>query len=436
MDEPTIIAGKNETRILVVDDEPFIRKTVREVLGDEGYLVDEAEDSKHCLALLKLKKFDLILMDIQMPGESGLDTFKKLAKEDFNTDTIMISGHGTIETAVEALKHGAYDFLEKPFSIAKLKATVKTALERRRQAGQIESLKEKGETFGNYRLVRKIAEGGMASVYEAVQTNLDKKVALKIMHPHLTSDTVFVKRFEKEARTTALLSHPGIVQVYDYGWQNKCLFLAMEFISGESLKTYLRKETRLPLPVCASVGIKLCEALCHAHAKGVVHRDIKPTNILISDRGEVKLVDFGIARCLDQEAAQLTQADQIIGTPIYMSPEQVENRQAVPASDLFSLGTLLYLITTLELPFTGSNMGAILRTISACEYTEPNRINREISPELNSVVVKCLQKEMTKRYESAAQVREDLLSCPEIRGIDKIDGLLQEFLIRREVKRS
>jgi eukaryotic-like serine/threonine-protein kinase len=366
-------------------------------------------------------------MDIQMPGESGMETFKKLAKEDFNTDTIMISGHGTIETAVEALKHGAFDFLEKPFSIAKLKSTVKTALEKRKQMNQIESLKEKGGTFGNYRLVRKIAEGGMASVYEAIQSNLDKKVALKIMHPHLTSDTVFVKRFEKEAKTTALLSHPGIVQVYDYGWHDKCLFLAMEFISGESLKPYLRKETRLPLPVCVAVGIKLCEALGHAHGKGVVHRDIKPTNILISSRAEVKLVDFGISRSLDQEAAQLTQADQIIGTPIYMSPEQVENRPAVPASDLFSLGTLLYLITTLYLPFTGSNMGAILRSISACEYTEPNRINRDMSPELNSVIAKCLQKDLSDRYDNAGRIREDLSTCPEIRGSGNMDGLLQEF---------
>jgi serine/threonine-protein kinase len=321
-----------------------------------------------------------------------------------------------IEIAVEALKHGAYDFLEKPFSLPKLKATVQAVLEKRKQAKRIDILREGGEAFGIYRLVQKIAEGGMASVYKAIQKSLDKKVALKIMHPHLTSDDLFIRRFEKEAKTTALLSHPNIVEVFDYGSYDNCLFLAMEFISGESLSSYLKKETRLPLQVCAAIGMKLCEALRHAHGKGVVHRDIKPTNVLISERGEVKLVDFGISRCLDQETARLTQADQIIGTPIYMSPEQVENRPAVPASDVFSLGILLYLITTLELPFTGSNIGAILSSISACVYTEPVRINREISAELNKVIVKCLQKEPGNRYQDAEAIRKDLEACPEMQG--------------------
>jgi serine/threonine-protein kinase len=205
----------------------------------------------------------------------------------------------------------------------------------------------------------------------------------------------------------------------------------MEYINGNSLKHYLRKENRLALPICACIGIKLCMALGHAHEKGVIHRDIKPTNILISNRGEVKLVDFGISRCLDQETAQLTQADQIIGTPIYMSPEQVENKQPGTASDLFSLGTLLYLITTLELPFVGSNMGAILRNISACEYTEPIRLNRSMSPELNQVIVKCLQKDVGKRYRKAEEISLDLEQCPEMAGIANAGKMLENCFSSR-----
>jgi len=420
-------ASASDTAVLIVDDEPFIRKTVKEILSDEGYTVEEAGDSRACLDWLSRKKFDVVLMDIQMPGESGLDTFRRMARDKYQADTVMISGHGTIETAVEAIKIGAHDFLEKPFSSAKLKSVVRSVIEKRDKMKAVDEIKSEGRSLGPYLLGDKIAEGGTAAVYRAHQRNLDRTLAVKVLHAHMTGEPTFTQRFEMEAKTTALLSHPNIVQVFDFGLQDGLHYLAMEYVDGPSLKDFLKEEKRLPLHIAVATGIKVCMALEHAHAHGVVHRDIKPGNILIAKGGAVKLVDFGISRCLASSAAELTQADQIIGTPLYMSPEQIEGGKVGPEADIFALGTLLYLITTLRFPFTGSNMGAILKAITDCAYVPPKSINREISEGLNAAIIQCLQKKLSKRFANVATLREALENSDEMRGRRNVDRVLEDF---------
>jgi serine/threonine protein kinase len=394
--------------ILIVDDEPFIRKSVRELLEDEGYTVTEAGNSSGAMKILEDREIDIVLMDIQMPGTDGMETLKTMAQKHPGVDTIMISGHGNIETAVEALKFGANDFLEKPFSSVKLKEAVGAVVKKREQLKNLERMKKHGTAIGKYIINKEIASGATAALYRTTQQGINKTVALKILHPHLTASGSFAKRFQREAIMTAQLSHPNIVQIFDYGREGNLFYIAMEYIEGHSLEKHCEEDNRLSLADCSAAGIKICRALEHAHAKGVIHRDIKPQNVLMADDGTIKLVDFGLARSLDPEMSIITQPEKAIGTPQYMSPEQIEGKEIGPASDIFSLGTLLYLITTLHFPFPGPNLASIFYAIIEGKYQHPFVHNKNIGLEMDRIIIKCLQRVPEERYASAAELRNDL----------------------------
>jgi serine/threonine-protein kinase len=365
-------------------------------------------------------------MDIQMPGLDGMATLKEIVEKQHDLEIIMISGHASIETAVEAIKYGAENFLEKPFSLDKLQSCVEKTLQK------IESRKKgkRMHSIGRYQILEELSSGGTATVYRALQPGLNREVALKVLHPHLTVNPSFQKRFQHEARTTASLSHPNIIKVYDYGSQGQVYFLALELIKGHSLSSHLKNRTRLPIPICICIGIQLCSALEEAHALGIVHRDIKPDNVLITDTGAVKLMDFGLARCLESDSLKLTQVHETVGTPLFMSPEQIKGEKAGPASDIFSLGTLLYLMTTLKYPFPGTSLAQVVEKISACEFREPFLINREIDKGTNSIISKCLQKQNRDRYGSVVELKKDLESRVGIDTSASIFNKLQGYFSR------
>ena len=397
-----------QTNILVVDDEPLVRKSIREILEDSGHAVLEAENALQCLEKLSDHPVDLTLLDVQMPGMDGLTAFRDRIRREFRSDVIIMSGHANISMAVESIKFGALDFLEKPFSSRKLTESVAAALKKREEEKRVSAIKKAGRTLGPYLIREEIASGATATVYKALHPGLNRVVALKVLHASFSGDAEFSRRFEREARVTALLSHPNIVQIYDCGLFEGLHVLAMEFVEGGTLKDLVRSRGDLPLPRAISIVKEVCKALDHAHGKGVVHRDIKPTNIMISKEGAVKLADFGIARVLDISGFTLTRRDQMVGTPLFMSPEQVEGGEVSASSDLFSMGTLLYYLCTGAFPFTGATLPAIAQAISKCEYEEPVRINPALSPGLNGVIVKCLQKKPRYRYASAAELGKDL----------------------------
>lgn len=397
-------------RILVVDDEPQIRKTIREVMTDEGYDVSAAATSEECLRILGERKIEVVLLDIKLPGMDGMEAFRRICREKYHVDVIMISGHGSIETAVEAIKQGAFDFIEKPFSLAKLKMVVKSVLERQRQARLLGDLHEKDRCIGKYRIVGKISSGGTATVYRALQTDLERTVALKVLHTHLTENDEFHERFFREAKITASLNHPGIVKIFDYGREGSNHYLAMEYIEGTSLDRLIGGKRPLPLTIGIHVMIDICRALEHAHGRDVVHRDIKPQNILISREGSVKLADFGMARMLDGSMDQITAPNHVAGTPQFLSPEQISGDAIGPASDLFSLGIVLYVVATGRLPFPGAHIAEVLHRIGRGECDEPMQFNRNLPDRLNASIMRCLQHDPKKRYHSAAELRKDLLA--------------------------
>ncbi|MER3522213.1 MAG: hypothetical protein C4317_08650 [Acidimicrobiia bacterium] len=258
-----------------------------------------------------------------------------------------------------------------------------------------------------YEIENLIARGGMARVYRAKDLLLGRTVALKILNPEFASDPGFVERFRREARAAASLTHPNIVAVYDSDRDGDTYFLVMEFVDGKSLREILRADGRLHYRRAAEVASEIALALEAAHSKGVVHRDIKPGNIMITRSGEVKVADFGIARAAGTSEA-LTQAGSILGTASYLSPEQADGRAVDARSDLYSLGVVLYEMLTGSPPFKAdSPLVLALKHITETPKP-PSEVCEDIPPSLEAITLKALSKRPENRYQSAREMYEDL----------------------------
>ena len=260
-----------------------------------------------------------------------------------------------------------------------------------------------------YELHERIGRGGMADVFMARDLLLDRDVAVKILFPEHAVDPNFVERFRREAQSVAGLNHPNIVGVYDWGQTGNTYFMAMEFVKGRTLAEVLRRQGRLTARSAASVGGSIANALAYAHRNNVVHRDIKPANILMASNGDIKVVDFGIARALDSaHDGGLTQDGAVMGTATYFSPEQAKGEGLDLRSDLYSLGIVLYELVTGKPPFSGESA---LATAYKQVHDVPTRMKdhvADVPPALEAIVSKCMAKEPTRRYATAEQLRDDL----------------------------
>jgi eukaryotic-like serine/threonine-protein kinase len=256
---------------------------------------------------------------------------------------------------------------------------------------------------GRYRIVRKLGSGGMANVYLAEDEELGRRVAIKILNERYANDDLFIERFRREAKSAAALSHPNIVSVYDRGEAEGTYYIAMEVIEGRSLKELIM--TRGPLPIAQALAYthEMLEALRFAHRHGIIHRDIKPHNILIGER--LKVTDFGIARA---GASQMTEAGSIMGTAQYLSPEQARGAPVTASSDLYSVGIVLYEMLTGKVPFTGDSAIEIAMKHLNDAPKPPSKIRPEIPDELDQVVLRALAKNPEDRYQSAEEFSEDL----------------------------
>lgn len=257
-----------------------------------------------------------------------------------------------------------------------------------------------------YQIARMIGEGGMANVYLAVDTILERKVAVKILRGDLADDEKFVRRFQREAISASSLSHPNIVEMYDVGEDNGKYFIVMEYLEGKTLKNLIKRRGALTVHEVIDIMKQLLSAISHAHASYIIHRDIKPQNVLILDDGTVKITDFGIAMALNSN--ELTQTNSVMGSVHYLPPEQANGSGATIKSDIYSLGILMYELLTGKIPFKGEN--AVEIAIKQMKEQIPSvcKINPETPQSLENIILKACAKNPKNRYETVTEMYNEL----------------------------
>jgi len=294
---------------------------------------------------------------------------------------------------------------------------------------------------GRYEVRERIGAGGMARVFKARDTNLDRWVAVKILHEHLVEDPSFKERFEREAKLVASLNHPSIVQVYDYNYFERdglpVCFMVMPFIPGKTLReeidSYTRQGDRMPRPRILTIVRTLCDALSYAHERGMVHRDVKPGNVILDENGRPILTDFGIARMV--QSARLTQDSLATGTPAYMSPEQVQGEGGDQRSDLYALGCMLFEMITGRPPYSDEGgLTLALKHISAPIPTVSETLSTS-EPVLDSIILRALAKDPNDRFQSAADFTTALRLVPQEQG-DDTTVLLNSKVIKSSTNAS
>lgn len=265
----------------------------------------------------------------------------------------------------------------------------------------------KGQMINDrYEIIRSIGEGGMANVYLALDTILDRKVAVKILRGDLADDEKFVRRFQREAISASSLTDPNIVEVYDVGEDNGKYFIVMEYVEGKTLKQLVKRRGNLTLPEVIDIMLQLTSAISHAHNSYIIHRDIKPQNVIILEDGRVKIMDFGIAVALN--AGEFTQTNSVMGTVYYIPPEQANGNAATIKSDIYSLGILMYELVTGSVPFKGENpVEVAIKHMrepipDICEY------DPEMPQSIENIILKACAKNPKNRYESAEEMHDDL----------------------------
>jgi serine/threonine protein kinase/Flp pilus assembly protein TadD len=281
----------------------------------------------------------------------------------------------------------------------------------------------RGTTFaGRYEIIEELGRGGMGKVYRVEDTKLKQEVALKLIKPEIASDKKTIERFRNELKTARMIAHKNVCRMFDMGESKDSHFITMEFIRGEDLKSLVQKMGQLSAGQAIAIGKQVCDGLTEAHKLGVVHRDLKPQNIMIDKRGDARIMDFGIARSL--EGRGITAAGVMIGTPDYMSPEQVEGKETDQRSDIYSLGVILYEMVTGKVPFEGDTALSIAVMHKTEKPKAPVELNPQIPNSLNAVILRCLEKDKENRYQSAGELRSELEGIE--KGIPTTERIIPE----------
>ncbi|HVT10008.1 MAG TPA: serine/threonine-protein kinase [Polyangia bacterium] len=277
-----------------------------------------------------------------------------------------------------------------------------------------------------YRLIEEVGQGGMAVVYRAQDETLKREVAIKILHQHLAGEADSKARLEREAQAVAKLRHENILEIFDYsGTGSATSFIVTEFIDGQTLKQFLGKhQPRFP-EIAALIGVEVCRALGHAHGLGVIHRDVKPENVMIRKDGLIKLMDFGIAQVLDFQ--RMTVTGQLLGSPAYMAPEIIEGKPLDFRTDVFSVGIMLYLLATGALPFAGKNPHEVLRRISEGRFPDPRTIAHGVDQRAARIITRALARRPDDRYPDVAPLADDLVAYLADAGLTDVRAELRGF---------
>ncbi len=280
-----------------------------------------------------------------------------------------------------------------------------------------------GSTFaGRYQIIEELGKGGMGRVYKVLDKEVNAKVALKLIKPEIASDKKTIERFRNELKVARDIAHKNVCRMYHLGKEEGAYYITMEYVSGEDLKSFIRRSGLISVGKAISIANQVCEGLLEAHRLGVVHRDLKPQNIMIDKEGNARIMDFGIARSL--RAKGITGSGVMIGTPEYMSPEQVDGKEADQRADIYSLGVILYEMVTGRVPFEGDTPFSIGVKQKSEIPRAPKEINEQIPEDLDRVILKCMEKDKEKRYQSVGELHSELMNLE--KGIPTTERIVPE----------
>ena len=260
-----------------------------------------------------------------------------------------------------------------------------------------------------YEIIKSIGEGGMANVYLAYDSILDRNVAIKVLRGDLSNDEKFVRRFQREALSASSLAHPNIVEVYDVGEDSGIYYIVMEYIDGKTIKQLLKKRGNLTLSEAIDIMLQLTDGMAHAHDSYIIHRDLKPQNVMIKDDGSIKITDFGIAMAIN--ATQLTQTNSVMGSVHYLPPEQAAGKRATTKSDIYSMGIIFYELLTGVLPFRGDNAVEIALKHMRDELPSVRDEHPELPQSVDNIIRRATAKNPKNRYDDVRSMHADLLTC-------------------------
>ncbi len=409
--------GEPRHRVLVVDDHEDNLDLLRRRLERRGYDVGTVTNGADALQVIESGDVDLVILDVMMPGMSGLEVLETVRRTRSAQDlpVIMATAKAESSDVIEALDRGANDYVVKPIDLDVLLARMRVCLRNitpRSERPPADSEIGQGSVLDRkYELEDRIGVGGFGTVYRATHVALKKPVAVKVLHEHLLSSEKAVKRFAQEGISACRVQHPNAVAVLDAGTTSSGVpYLVMELLEGPTLAQELEATGVFRLARCASIAAPICAALEAAHREGIVHRDVKPANVVLSQgaRGDeiVKVLDFGIAKLVESRAGGPATLDEIAGTPQYMSPERLLGEGCDWRSDVYSVGVTIYVMLTTSLPFVYKSDNVLAQALQQVR-DRPRHLSQlrpDLPSDLTSVVMSALDRSPSGRPELAELV--------------------------------
>jgi len=405
-----LVIQEDVTRILVVDDETMMRSLIGDALKPFDYHIDFSATSGNALENLIDYEYSLILIDWDLPGISGRELLRYCKKNHPLMEIIMISGNAATSDVVDVVKDGAFDFLAKPFTIEKLVGTVKAGLDyhleqrekRLVNSSVIDVAGIRKEPIPGYKTVGVLGTGTTGVVLLVEKDN--EQFALKVLRQEKRDNmNVHVKRMLREAKALGGIRHKNVVRIYESGCpaNSKMPYILMEHVEGKSLVEFIKNRT-LNLEQILYIIAQIASALDAVHRRGIVHRDIKPGNVLLEDGYNVKLVDFGIAQLSD---SSLTLTREALGSPAYMSPESFDSKGSLDQkSDIYSLGVVAYELLTGMKPFYGETVSGVMNSILNERPVAPKELLPELPEQVQNIIGNMLHKAPEDRFQTAADV--------------------------------
>jgi eukaryotic-like serine/threonine-protein kinase len=400
-------------KVLIADDDPLWRKVLEQNILSWGFDVVTADDGAKAWHLLKAKGAPRIaILDWQMPELDGVEICRRI-RGTLNLPfiyTVILTSRDTREDMVAGLESGADDYLVKPVDMEILRSRLATAV-------RIIKAVPPPRQIPGYQLLGRLGAGSMATVYKARQVSLDRLVAVKVLPKKYSQNPEFVKRFYAEGRIAAKLNHNNIVAALDVGRHADTHYFVMEYVEGHTVYERLVTEGSYPESEALAMMIQIAQALDHSHQAGLIHRDVKPKNILITNKGVAKLADMGLARAVSDREAAEAEAGKTFGTPYYIAPEQVRGDVNIDSrADIYSLGATLYHMVTGKAPFEGPDVTAIMRKHLRDAIVPPDHVNPRLSNGISEIIELCMAKDPLKRYITTADLIEDLQAVAEGRS--------------------